>query len=156
MKYFKYLFLILVVSACQTTISETETDAGTQNPQVEEKRLSSLVFLMSFKDKYPYDCQLLDNQVTGPRLKQLLGERFDYLKSIWNVETPIEIQDSFLYAWAMMEQSGGDPSAVIMADIAKDKLFAGIRENGKVKLYSETDTIYPDRLKQWARETINR
>lgn len=155
MKYIKFLVLIFVVSACQSSISETDSDT-TQETHVANTHVSSLVFLMNFKGKYPYDCQLFDNQVTGPRLKQLLGGRFDFVKSIWNVETPIEINDSVLYAWAMQEQSGGDPSAVIMADIPADKMFAAVRENGKVKLYSESDSICPDRLKQWARESINR
>ncbi|MFM6984277.1 MAG: hypothetical protein ACKOXF_09100 [Chitinophagaceae bacterium] len=156
MNFLRILILISLLSACHSKISDTSTSDDKNETVVSEKPLSDLVFLMNFKGKYPYDCQLLDNNVTGPRLRKLLGERYDFVKSIWNVETPIEIQDSLLYAWAMQEQSGGDPAAVVMADIPGDQLFVGIRENGQVKLYSETGNSYPERLKIWARDSVNR
>lgn len=152
MKSLSILICLLVLS-CQSPISDAETAAektafATTAPE------SALLFLMNFNGKYPYDCQLLENPVTGPRLTKLLGERYDFVKSIWNVETPIEIQDSLFYAWAMQENSGGDPSAVIMADINKDCLFVGIREQGKVTLFTEGDMPYPERLKAWSKEKI--
>jgi hypothetical protein len=57
-----------------------------------------------------------------------------------------------MYTWAMQAHSGGDPGAVIMADLNKDVLYVGIRENGEGKLYSEDGSEAPQRLKDWAVE----
>jgi hypothetical protein len=142
-----------LVFSCHSPISESES-ASEKSTVVRTAPESTLLFLKNYNGKYPYDCQLLDNPVTGPRLRKILGQRYDFVKSIWNVETPIEIKDSLFYAWAMQENSGGDPSAVVMADINKDCLFVGIRDQGKVSLYSESDALYPERLVAWSKEKI--
>jgi hypothetical protein len=52
----------------------------------------------------------------------------------------------------MQTHSGGDPSAVIMADLTKNILYAGLRENGHVKIYSEDGSEAPQKLKDWSKE----
>jgi len=113
---------------------------------------SELQFLMEWNGQYPYDVKFLDNAVLKKRLMKMLGPRYKFLKSIWDVETPIEIKNNLLYAWAMQAHSGGDPSAVIMADLAKNVLYAGIRQDGHTKLYSEDGSDPPQKLKDWSKE----
>ena len=125
-------------SAKTTTINTTIAD--------------NLDFMKKLKGKYPYEVKLLDNSILKKRLKQMLGSRFDFMKSIWEVETPIEIENGLFYAWAMQAHSGGDPGAVLMVDFYKNVLYVGIRENEKEKLYSEDGSLAPQRLQDWANE----
>jgi hypothetical protein len=112
----------------------------------------NLDFLKKFSGKYPNEVKLLDNTVLKKRLKKLLGPQYDYLKSIWEVETAIEVEYGLFYAWGMKAHSGGDPGAVIMADIVTNVLYVGIRKDQNEKIYSEDDSEIPQRLKDWANE----
>lgn len=145
----RFFLLSLLFASCQPSISHDDQstiaviDSSALIPE------SPCIFLMNFNGKYAFDCQLLDNQITGTHLKQLLGERYDFLKSVWEVEVPIDIQDSVLYTQAFQDNSGGDPGAVILIDIKRNLYSVGILEKGEVKLYFDDSAFYPDRLKYW-------
>ncbi len=112
----------------------------------------NLAFLAGLKDKYPHEIKLFDNEILKTRLQQMLGSQYDYLRSIWEVETPVEINNGLMYTWAMQAHSGGDPGAVLMADISKNVLYVAIRKEGEVKTYSEDGSAVPQRLQDWADE----
>ena len=111
-----------------------------------------LLFLKKFEGKYPYEVKMLDHPVLKKRLQKLLGSEYDFLKSIWQVEAPIEINNGMFYAWAMEAHSGGDPGAVIMADINQNVLYVGIRKDKEEKFYSENGGKVPGKMQQWADE----
>lgn len=111
-----------------------------------------LSFLNKFNGKYPHDVKLLDHPIIKKRLTKMIGKRYDYLKEIWEVDTPIEIKNGFFYASAMQANSGGDPGAVIMADLKKNVLYVGIRKYQNVKVYSEDRSKAPKRMLDWSME----
>ncbi len=117
-----------------------------------KKHNDSCEYLRAYRGKYPKEVSLFKHAAFEARLRKLLGGQYDYLYSIWDVETPIEITNGLFYAWGMQAHSGGDPSAVIMADLGKNVLYAGIRRDGKVTLYSEDGGPVPQRLLDWSRE----
>ncbi|HEY9188435.1 MAG TPA: hypothetical protein VIR55_11100 [Ignavibacteria bacterium] len=131
--------------------SETsDTITNNQMNKSDNSQKSNLDFLNKYKGKYLGQENLLDNPVLKERLKKMLGSRFDFIYLIWETETPIEINNGILYAWAMQAHSGGDPEVVLMADLNKNVLYVGIRENGKVELYSEDGSEVPQRMSEWA------
>ena len=103
------------------------TGTGQNSPESS----GNLDFMKTLNGKYPYDVKLFDNPNLANRLNILLGARFDFLKSIWETQTPVEINGDLFYAWAMKAHSGGDSGAVLMVDFSKDVVYAGIRENGE-------------------------
>ncbi|OFY97069.1 MAG: hypothetical protein A2309_00530 [Bacteroidetes bacterium RIFOXYB2_FULL_35_7] len=105
-----------------------------------------------YKGKYPDDVNLLDHPVIKKRLKKMIGKQYDYLKKIWEEEAPIEINNGLFYAYAMQAHSGGDPGAIIMADIKKNILYVGIRKNQNINIYSENRSKAPQRLLDWSME----
>lgn len=111
-----------------------------------------LDFMMAWKGKYPYEVKPFENPILKKRLGLMLGNKFNYLKSIWEVETPIEIENKMLYAFGMQAHSGGDPGGVLMADISKNVLYVGIRKDTKASIYSEDGSTAPKKLKEWAVE----
>jgi len=112
----------------------------------------NLHFLEGFNGKYPHDIKLLDNPVLKRRLQKMLGSQYDFMKSIWDVEVPVEINDGLFYAWGMQAHSGGDPGAVLVADIRNNVLYVGIRKDAHEQLYSEDKSNAPKRLQEWADE----
>jgi len=151
------LFLMLcALVACKQPAHNAEqaaiaqaTDSLSAMPQ---PTANALAFLNTYDKKYPHDISLLDNDTLIPRLSKLIGPEYSYLKNIWQVETPIEVNKGMFYAWGMQAHSGGDPSAVLMADINKNVLYVGIRKNGEEKIYTEDSSKAPQRLLDWANE----
>ena len=82
----------------------------------------------------------------------MLGSQYDFMKNIWQVEIPIAINDGFFYVWAMQAHSGGDPSAILMADIENNVLYVIIKKDEHNVLYSEDGSTLPKRLQDWADE----
>src|SRR5580658_881909 len=97
-----------------------------------------LDFLRKYNGKYPQEVKLFKNPVLKKRLQKLMGNQFNYLtEEIFQVETPIRVEGNFLYAWAMQTHSGGNPSAKLIADLGKDKLYIEILKDNKTLLYAE-------------------
>ncbi|MDO6437782.1 hypothetical protein Q4534_10205 [Cyclobacterium sp. 1_MG-2023] len=113
---------------------------------------NELTFLKTFNEKYPYEIKLLEEPVIKNRLEKMLGPQYATLKSIWEVETPITIVNGMFYAWGMQAHSGGDPGAVLMADLNKNVLYVGIRKKEDEQFYSEDGSPIPQKLQDWADE----
>lgn len=129
--------------------NEQELHRRKVQQQVDTTSADNLNFLKLLDKKYPFEIKLLDNPMLQPRLKKMLGSQYEFMKGIWEVETPIEISNGFLYAWAMQAHSGGETSTVLMADIDKNVLYVGIRKDNKEKIYSEDGSDAPQKLKDW-------
>lgn len=80
----------------------------------------------------------------------MLGSQYDFMKSIWQVQIPMIIEDTFFYSWAMQAHTGGDISAALMADIKNNVLYVIIRNDELEKFYSENGSILPKRLQDLA------
>jgi hypothetical protein len=128
----------------------------TQTLQAQQtaKPTSNLNFLKPYNGKYPHDVKLFNNVTIRMRLQKLLGSQFNYLvKSIFQVETPIKIENNYFYAWAMQTHSGGDPSAKLLADIGKNILYVEIIKNNQTKIYAEDGSkTIPEELEEWAKK----
>lgn len=96
-----------------------------------------LAFLRDYAGKYPNDVKLLDNSILNPRLKKLLGGRFTFFKETWAVESPMEIRNDLFIASACQAHNCASTNFIIVADLSKNILYAGVREEEKVKVYSE-------------------
>lgn len=122
---------------------------GTLKKLPEGNKNSELKFLYDFEGKYPNSINLLDNVIIKQRLQKMLGDKYDFMKSIWEVETPVEIKNGLFYSWGMQAHSGGNPEAILMADIKKNVLYVGLRDGDKVNVYSEDGSTAPPRLLDW-------
>ena len=142
----------LLKSEQELNQKEKATTDNQTTKQSDNSSSENLDFLRKFDNKYPYEVKLLDNPILKKRLKKMLGSQYDFMKGNWQVETPIEITNGLFYAWGMQSHSGGDPSAVIMADISKNVLYVGIRKDSQEKIYSEDGSNAPRRLQDWANE----
>ena len=78
----------------------------------------------------------------------MMGKRYDFVKLIWDIENPIKITNDFLSAWGMQLGSGGDPAAIILIDLKKNIIYAAVREEGNLEVYSENGSKAPTFLEE--------
>lgn len=169
----KAIFLILISSLiCESHLTQNsyghalsignllstkETILFTPPQKSLNNKTGLLEFLSKYNGKYPFEVKLLNNPTIKKRLQHLLGvQQYTFVKEIMEVETPIEVKDGLFYAEGMQAHSGGDPSAVIMADILKDILFVGIFKDGKASFFAEGNAEPPLKLKDWADSLTNK
>ncbi len=120
--------------------------------------VDNLQFLKQLNGKYAYREKLFDNAGIKKRLEKLLGGQYEYfIKSIWQVETPMKVENDFFYAWAMQAHSGGDPSATLLADIHTNMLYVEIIKGGHTTTYAEDGSkTVPKELKEWAKAQVSK
>ncbi|EPR69552.1 hypothetical protein [Cyclobacterium qasimii] len=136
----------------EQAFNQKEAVLNGEKPTANTPISNELSFLKAFNEKYPYEIKLLEEPVIKKRLEKMLGPQYAFVKSIWEVETPITIVDGMFYAWGMQAHSGGDPGAVLMADLNKNVLYVGIRKKEDEQFYSEDGSPVPQKLQDWADE----
>ena len=142
---------ILIISLIISGISTTQILSAQQK----NVAANNLNFLKQYKDKYPHDVKLFANAAIKMRLQKMLGStEFNYLvKNIFQVETPVKIENNFFYTWGMQTHSGGDPSATILAEINKNILYVKIVKDDQTKIYAEDGSkTIPKDLDDWAKK----
>ncbi len=137
--------VVFCQTATQNKVAARHVKAASEKSSAYTKA-ADLTFLIDLNGHYPHDVKLFNNPVIKTRLKRMLGAQYNYLKSIWEVEIPIKIENGLMYTWAMQAHSGGDPSAALVADINKNVLYVRIRKDKKDKIYSEDGSIPPKKL----------
>ena len=125
-----------------------------QNNQISHKTQTTneLEFLRDSNGKYIFDLKLFENPIIKKRLANFIGDKLDYVKSIWETENPITINDGIFYSQAMQAHSGGDPGASFVVDLNKDVIYIGIRKAGKVEYFSEDGSKIPRCLAAWGND----
>ena len=110
--------------------------------------ISNLEVLKKYNNKYPHEVKLLENQNLVRRLKNILGNRFMFLKSTWGPESPIEVNGSIFKSEACERHNCGNTNFIILIDFVSDNLCVGIKEEGKIKTYSEKGNC-PNEIQMW-------
>jgi hypothetical protein len=124
------------------------TGITTRQENKEDHAGDELIFLRDYAEKYPNDIKLMENPAFTRRLKALTGNRYQFLKETWAVETPMELKGDIFIIKACMAHNCDATNFIVVVDLAKDKMYAGIRDENKVKLYGE-DENHPAALNQW-------
>jgi hypothetical protein len=92
--------------------------------------------------KYPYEIKLLENAELKARLSKLLGRDWPDMKSNWNVETPMEIENGTLMASACQAHNCAANRYVMFVDLNSDNINVfHIEEDKGTKTYFEKGKI---------------
>ncbi|MES2447905.1 MAG: hypothetical protein V4546_12035 [Bacteroidota bacterium] len=102
-----------------------------------QNKINNLEYLKKFNGEYPYTANLFNDKLLSKRLKNLLKDRFLFLKKNWAVETPIEVRNNIFKAWGCKQHFCDSTNFIIVVDFKKNVIYVGIRENENVKVYSE-------------------
>ncbi len=109
----------------------------------------NLSYLKNFNGRYPAEVKLLDSSALANRLQHLVGSRYAFLKNTWAVETPVTVAGGQFVAAGCQQHNCAGTNFIIVVDFSKDVLYAGIREEGAVKTYSE-DGSTNNEIEKWA------
>jgi hypothetical protein len=142
------VIFITIFTSSFVTNCPAQADQQGKKEKVSTQRSDSTTFrfLKKYNKKYPYEVKLLDNSTLKQRLKTLLGKRYSFLKAKWAVETPIEIRDNIFVAAACETHNCDATNFIIVVDIRRNIVYAGIREERKVMTYSEDGSKGPAQL----------
>ena len=110
----------------------------------------NIEFLKEFNGKYPYEVKLLENSIIKKRLKNLIGDRFLFLKKTWAVETPMEIINNIFVASACEAHNCNMTNFIIAVNMTENIMYVGIREEGKIKTYTEDGSKFPEQIQEWS------
>lgn len=114
------------------------------------ERILNLNFLKDYNGKYPYEVKLLENKIIIEEITNLIGEKFSYLKKIWNVEVPMEINNDVFVASACKAHDCGYTNAIIVIKLDTGEFFVGIRTDNKVRTYYDENSSPPKQMIDWA------
>jgi hypothetical protein len=80
---------------------------------------------------------LLDDSILRKRLKNLIGNSYNFLVSNWDVENPIVVKNNIFVAFGCQSHNCDSTNFIIIMDFSKNILYCGVRENNNVKSFSE-------------------
>ena len=147
MQHFHLTILIAILLTTLTSCNQTSKSDSTDN-----SISNNLDFLKELEGKYPYEVKLFDKSAFTQRLKKLIGNsRYRFLEETWAVETPIKVENNIFVIFACQAHNCDSTNFVIAVDFSTNLMYAGIREEGKFKTYSE-DGSYPlkvTELSEW-------
>lgn len=155
MKKTLYIILFLSLSSCFTepkkekepyknTIQKTDS-------KIKLEKKKSLELLKSSVGKYPSDFKLFENPIFLKRLKKLIGNRYDFLIDYWNIETPIEFKNEIYIIKGCEQHNCNWTNFIVTYDLTNNHLSVGIREEKKVKIFSEKKH-HPFIIDEWKKE----
>lgn len=126
-------FLILTVSCDKKKMTEAVPAQASQNPKDDWHSLEALV------GQYPDDVGFFDNTVITPKLKVMLGDRFEILKENMKTCSPIS-REGVIFVTGNKPHDGGSNSAYLMVDPITQQLEAGLWRDGKFHLFVTSKT----------------
>lgn len=88
-------------------------------------------YLKELDGVYPYEINLFEQQVFSQRLKEVLGNKYDFFIENFNVQTPIKIKDDFFIANGCQQHNCGFRNFTIIYDFSKDIMNVGINDDGE-------------------------
>jgi hypothetical protein len=105
-------------------------------------------FLKDLNGEYPSRAKIFENNKFNQRLKNLLGNRYEFFKETWTTESPIKFSNDIFIAEACEAHNCNMTNFIIEYDFKNNVMCAGIREEGQVKTYSENGEISLT-IKEW-------
>jgi hypothetical protein len=115
---------------------------------ITQKKISDFDTFKNLEGKYPFEVKLLENTLLEKKIKNLIGNRFYFLKNTWSTEVPIKIEDGFFVASGCEQHNCNNTNFIIVMELKTNKLFVGIREENEIELYSEGD-FEPTQITDW-------
>ena len=136
-------------TATDTVQKITKTEKSDSLVEVPADTIS-LQFLLENAGDYPHDIKLFERPQLKERLKKILGQRYQFFMETWAVESPIEINQNNAIITACEAHNCDATNFILVVDMEKEILFAGIREDGKVQVFSEKGDTKNGELEKWA------
>lgn len=94
---------------------------------------------------------MFDNSTFKNRIKQHHGNnRFNFKSKTRAVEIPIEFNKNVFVAEGWQDHNCSSTNFIILIDFLNNTMYAGIREEGEIELYSEDGSTFP-KINAWVK-----
>lgn len=133
----KIFFIVLAFFSLHFSAQQKKTNTSTA-------KSTSLSYMKNYNDKYPYEVKLIEKKsVLRTRLQKLLGkEKFDFLESHFDVQSPMVIRNNVLIAHGCMQHNCDGIFFNIFYDFKKDIINVGIKDEEKeIEILAEKETF---------------
>jgi hypothetical protein len=114
----------------------------------QNKSYGEIKGLKSSDGKYPSEVKLKENKGLTARLKKLLGTRYSFMTAKWGPEIPIEIKENIFKSEFCEQHNCGSTNFIILFNFSTNTLCVGIREEGQVAIYMESNSC-PSVIDEW-------
>ena len=133
----KIFFIVLAFFSLNFSAQQKKTNTSTA-------KSTSLSYMKNYNDKYPFEVKLIEKKsVLRTRLQKLLGkEKFDFLESHFDVQSPMVIRNNVLIAHGCMQHNCDGIFFNIFYDFKKDIINVGIKnEEKEIEILAEKETF---------------
>ena len=132
-------------------ISVTEGNVNTTNSNFTSLYSTNADSLMQFKDKYPAEIKLMDNDLLKTRLEVFLScQEIRELKERLQTSTPIEVEGNSFFAQGCKAHDCSVNEAAIFINTRLDQIWVAIVKNKKITIKSDKAfDSNPQQLQAW-------
>lgn len=154
--YFLIFASLILFSACNTN-SGTEQSPGSDSSYIKKENIvttnanptTSLDFIKDWDGKMPMEAGMFEDKVLVTRLKDLLGNEFQYFQENWNVQTPIEKEGNIYTASGCKQNDCPSYFSIVYFDIENNNINVLIKRGLLFKLFTEKGEIpLPEEMKK--------
>lgn len=149
MKKVILIFLSLILFSCLTEprkeTTKEQIEKHSKPLPIEDKKI---VFSNIAKGKYPSDINIFQNTDFTKRLESLIGYKYDFLIDYWDLETPIELNNGIYIFKGCQKHNCNATNFIITYNLSLNYLSVGIRDEMKVKIFSERN-YHPLEIDEW-------
>lgn len=117
-----------------------EDEYTIQETEIQTEEAEGVKTLIKFKDEYPAEVGLFQNPQLTKRLAALLGNDYKMFTKLWEVETPILIEDNVLYTTGCEQHNCFANQFVLLIDLKNDNINVH-RLGMEIKKYEEKGII---------------
>lgn len=135
----------LVLAACGRADQKTAEQAPAPAPEAAPAPAPAAppadwASLDGLVGKYPPESRIFEDSAVAPQLKTLLGPKLDVLKTNTQTSGPLQKEGGIYYLTGNKQHEGGSNEAYVLIDPATKALEVGLREDGKLTVYTTSVT----------------
>ena len=154
--YFLIFAATILFSACDQNTG-TDGAAASDSSYIKKENIittnatpsSTLDFIKSWDGKTAMEAGMFEDSVLVTRLKDLLGNEFQYFQENWNVQTPIEKENNIYTASGCKQSDCPSYFSIVYFDVENNNINVLIKRGLLFKLFTEKGEIpLPEGMKK--------
>lgn len=146
--YFLIFAVAILFSACNTNTG-TVQPGGSDSSYIKKENIvttnanpgTSLEFIKDWVGKMPMEAGMFKDTVLVARLKDLLGNEYQYFQENWNVQTAIEKENNIYTASGCKQDDCPSYFSIVYFDVENNNINVLIKRGLLFKLFTEKGEI---------------
>ena len=147
--YFLIFAATILFTACDQNTVTNGAASGSDSSYIKKENIittnanpsSTLDFIKNWNGKTAMDAGMFEDSVLVARLKDLLGNEFQYFQENWNVQTPIEKENDIYTASGCKQNDCPSYFSIVYFDVENNNINVLIKRGLLFKLFTEKGEI---------------